>query len=242
MAAHNLFYRQGIRATGVDRVALLAKVAPAQLYRLFDSKDDLVAAYTERADARARGRLDAAAKAAGGGPREQILAMFDDLRDQIRPADFRGCACMMTLAEYPDPGSAAHKRAVAAKQWVRDRFGNLCGELAKAGEAQNPEATADDLTLVLEGVLASAQAVGNDGPAARGRALAEKIPDDAALSSTSRGDRASPPLHHFPAGAATRPHRRRGSIPAGLPTAGSVLVLAALKYLLSINYLIDIRV
>jgi AcrR family transcriptional regulator len=66
MAAHNLFYRQGIRATGADRVALLAKVAPAQLYRLFDSKDDLVAAYTERADARARDRLDAAAKAVGG--------------------------------------------------------------------------------------------------------------------------------------------------------------------------------
>ena len=87
---------------------------------------------------------------------------------------------MMTLAEYPDAGEAAHKRAVAGKQWVRDQFGHLCSELTKTGAAGDPEALADDLTLVLEGVLASAQALGNGGPAARGRALAKQILDDAA--------------------------------------------------------------
>src|ERR1700733_4056215 len=43
--AHELFYWHGIRATGVDRVAAAAGVAPTTLYRLFASKDDLVAAY-----------------------------------------------------------------------------------------------------------------------------------------------------------------------------------------------------
>ena len=47
--AHELFYWQGIRATGVDRVAAAAGVAPTTLYRLFACKDDLVAAYVERA-------------------------------------------------------------------------------------------------------------------------------------------------------------------------------------------------
>jgi AcrR family transcriptional regulator len=178
--AHDLFYWEGIRATGVDRVASRAEVAPTQLYRLFGSKDGLVAAYTERADGLARGWFDAAVLAASGDPRAQILAVFDALAEQIRPADFRGCACMMTLAEYPDPGSAAHERAVAAKRWVQERFRQLCGELAEAGAAGDPDALADDLTVVLEGVLASAQALGNGGPAARGRALAEKILDDAA--------------------------------------------------------------
>jgi AcrR family transcriptional regulator len=191
-AAHDLFYWQGIRATGVDRVALRAGVGPTQLYRLFGSKDDLVAAYTERSDSLARGWFDAAVLAAGGDPRAQILAVFDALGEQILPADFRGCACMMTLAEYPDSGSVAHDRAVAAKQWVRDRFRHLCGELAKAGATMDADALADDLTLVLEGVLASAQALGNGGPAARGRALAEKILDaaaraDAAARSLRRG-------------------------------------------------------
>src|SRR5690242_11999150 len=48
--AHELFYWHGIRATGVDRVAVAAGVAPTTLYRLFASKDDLIGAYIERAD------------------------------------------------------------------------------------------------------------------------------------------------------------------------------------------------
>ena len=46
--AGELFYREGIRATGIDRVASQAEVAPTTLYRLFASKDELVAAYVER--------------------------------------------------------------------------------------------------------------------------------------------------------------------------------------------------
>jgi hypothetical protein len=42
---------------------------------------------------------------------------------------------------------------------------------------EDPDELADDLTLILEGVLASAQALGHGGPAARGRALAERILD-----------------------------------------------------------------
>jgi len=48
--ARDLFYRQGIRATGVDEVAAKAGVAPTTLYRVFSSKDDLVGAYVERVD------------------------------------------------------------------------------------------------------------------------------------------------------------------------------------------------
>lgn len=46
--ARELFYWHGIRATGVDRIATEADVSPTTLYRLFTSKDDLVAAYVER--------------------------------------------------------------------------------------------------------------------------------------------------------------------------------------------------
>jgi AcrR family transcriptional regulator len=177
--AHDLFYWQGIRATGVDRVALEAEVASTTLYRLFPSKDDLVAAYTERADAFARTWFDAAVRDAAADPRAEILAVFDALAGQIRPSAFRGCACMMTLAEYPDLDSSAHRNAVAAKQWVRERFRHLTGELAKSTPVADPGALADDLTLVLEGTLASAQALGSGGPAARARALAERILDAA---------------------------------------------------------------
>ena len=48
--ASELFYWNGIRATGIDRVAAEAGVAPTTLYRVFASKDDLIGAYIERAD------------------------------------------------------------------------------------------------------------------------------------------------------------------------------------------------
>src|SRR3954463_13314738 len=73
--AHELFYWHGIRATGVDAIAAAAGVAPTTLYRLFASKDDLIAAYIERADRLYRQWMTEATAAGVGPPRERILAL-----------------------------------------------------------------------------------------------------------------------------------------------------------------------
>ena len=44
-AAHDLFYRDGIRATGIDRVIAESGVAKVTFYRQFASKDELVLAF-----------------------------------------------------------------------------------------------------------------------------------------------------------------------------------------------------
>lgn len=173
--AHELFYWHGIRATGVDRVAAAAGVAPTTLYRLFASKDDLVAAYIERADRLYREWFDAAAAAGGPDPHEQILAVFDALGEQVQPQHCRGCPFLMALAEFPDPAHPAHRAAVAMKAWLRDRFGQLTAALASGGRAGRPELLADQLSLVMEGTYASAQALSAEGPARHARALAESL-------------------------------------------------------------------
>ncbi len=43
--AGELFYRQGIRAVGVDEIVTRAGVTKPSLYRSFPSKDELAAAY-----------------------------------------------------------------------------------------------------------------------------------------------------------------------------------------------------
>ncbi len=48
--ASDLFYREGIRAVGVDTIAEQAGVAKTTLYRHFPTKDDLIAAYLEEQD------------------------------------------------------------------------------------------------------------------------------------------------------------------------------------------------
>ena len=47
-AADRLFYQEGVRAVGIDRVLSEADAAKASLYQHFGSKDQLVASYLER--------------------------------------------------------------------------------------------------------------------------------------------------------------------------------------------------
>jgi len=171
--ATRLFYWQGIRATGVDRIAAGAGVSPDALSRVFATKDDLIAAYVARSVTASRERYDAAVEAAGPDPRDQILAMFDALAQDIRPEVFRGCACMMTMAEFPDPALPAHQGAVAAKEWIRARF----GELAERLGVTDPKALADQLSIIWEGTNGTAQALGVDGPPASTRPLVTAVLD-----------------------------------------------------------------
>lgn len=175
--ARDLFYWEGIRATGVDRVAAAAGVASTTLYRLFTSKDDLVAAYVEREDRLYREWFDRTIEEAGADPRERIMALFDALAEQVRPDRCRGCPFQMALTEFPDAAMPAHQNAVANKAWVRDRLGELADELGETTPVEDTDALADELALLMEGVYASAQALGADGAAARARTLAETLLD-----------------------------------------------------------------
>ena len=179
--AHDLFYWQGIRATGIDRVAAEAGIAPTTLYRLFASKDDLVAAYVERSDQLGREWFTAARARAGADPRAQLRAIFDELLVQIQPDRCRGCACLMALAEFPDPALPTHQHALAAKTWIRDQLGELTESLGVA----DPASLADQLFLIYEGVNASTQALGADGPARAARAMVEQL----LVPATRRGRR-----------------------------------------------------
>ena len=161
--AHDLFYWHSIKGTGVDTIAREAGVAPTTLYRLFASKDDLVAAYVERASGFYKQWFLAAT--AGREPDEAIRALFDALIEQVQPDQCRGCPFLMAMAELPDASAKAHALAVETKAWVRERIGELTAS----------DALADQLVLVMEGVYASVPALGVDGPARRARGLVETL-------------------------------------------------------------------
>ncbi|HEY1488105.1 MAG TPA: TetR/AcrR family transcriptional regulator [Micromonosporaceae bacterium] len=176
--AEDLFYRLGIHATGVDTVAAQAGVAPTTLYRLFGSKDDLVAAYVERYAAGYRDWIESITSDPDLSARDRILALFDALTDATRPETFRGCPFLMALAEYPDPASAAHVSAQTVKAWVRGKLHALTVELPGQTRAGAP-VLADQLALVVEGLYASTAALGSAGPAQHARALAAVVLDAA---------------------------------------------------------------
>ncbi len=117
--AHDLFYRNGIRATGVDRVIVEAGVTKVTFYRHFPSKNDLIRAYLEYrhrlwmdwvVDAleRHRGR--------GRGVEKRLVAVF---QEWFESEGYRGCAFLNAVVEMagvlPEVADIAkrHKDAVA---------------------------------------------------------------------------------------------------------------------------------
>lgn len=148
--AFRLFYARGIRAVGVDTIIAESGVAKATLYKHFPGKDDLVLAYLDRVDTVWRGQLDAAARAAGEDPADQLVGLFDALRTACRRDGYRGCAFINAAAEST-PGTQVHARTVAHKQAVLDWVRGL----AETAGAADPQQLARALTLLLDGGLAS---------------------------------------------------------------------------------------
>src|SRR5918995_1572779 len=77
-AASKMFYREGIRAVGVDAIAAEADVTKKTLYDKFGSKDELIAAYLRARDERWRswllGVVERRGGAAGGGEISTFVA------------------------------------------------------------------------------------------------------------------------------------------------------------------------
>ena len=120
---HELFYWRGIHATGVDAVASAAEVAPTTLYRLFGSKDGLIAAYVERAADLYKEWFEDSLGSPELPARKRLLDLFSALDEQVQPENCRGCPFLMALAEIPHADHEAHRHAVAVKRWVNERFG-----------------------------------------------------------------------------------------------------------------------
>ena len=94
--AAKLFYRDGVRAVGVDRIASESGVAKMTLYYHFGSKDDLVAAWLRQRDEEWMSWLrDAVGRRRG----HRLLAVFDALREWFEMPTFRGCAFVNGHAE-----------------------------------------------------------------------------------------------------------------------------------------------
>ncbi|MET0519330.1 MAG: TetR/AcrR family transcriptional regulator, partial [Burkholderiaceae bacterium] len=96
--AHDLFYRDGVRATGIDRVIAESGVSKVTLYRQFPSKNELIQAYLDLRHERWMGWFRAALErhaATHPGARALVPALGEWLRSE----SFRGCAFLNTVGE-----------------------------------------------------------------------------------------------------------------------------------------------
>ncbi|WP_433221000.1 TetR/AcrR family transcriptional regulator [Dactylosporangium sp. CS-047395] len=122
-AADRLFYNEGIRSVGIDRVLEEAGVAKGSLYYNFNGKDDLVRAYLHDRHALWAERV-AEYQARVDDPEQKILAVFDALADLFAEPGFRGCAFLNAAAEA-QPGSVEETATKDFRTWLHELFAVL---------------------------------------------------------------------------------------------------------------------
>src|SRR5262245_26116281 len=170
-AARELFYRDGINAVGVDAIASAAGTNKMTLYRHFQSKDELIAAYLKDLGAEGEAVWEEARAAHPGDPQAQLRYLMKRVSQFAAESTGRGCALANAAVELAERKHPARKVVEAHKRRQCERLIALCRE---AGYAE-PERVAEELFLLVEGARVSLQSVGPEGPGARLFALAERL-------------------------------------------------------------------
>ncbi|HVJ42594.1 MAG TPA: TetR/AcrR family transcriptional regulator [Dongiaceae bacterium] len=184
--ALRLFYTNGFHATGIDRILAEAGVAKMTMYKHFRSKDELALAALRRRDELFRNWLMGAMERASSDPRERLLAMFDALDDwfhgrALSNLGFHGCAFIKAAGEYDDQDHPVHRASAEHKRMIVDY---LAGVAAAAGVA-DPGALAEQLALLKEGAIVTAQVRDIPDAALHAKVMARAL-IDAACGVTSQ--------------------------------------------------------
>jgi AcrR family transcriptional regulator len=153
--ASRVFYEKGTLAVGVNELAAETGVSKVTLYRHFDSKEALVAAYLRVRSERVSAWLREVSQ--GLDPKARVLALFDALEQWFADPAFNGCALVNGAIEAR--GAQTEARAIAAAHL--DRYIDLLQELTGDGEH-----LARQLLILVEGARTVAF-VKNDPTAAR---------------------------------------------------------------------------
>lgn len=179
-AAHDLFYRVGFHAVGLDAILAQVGITKTAFYNHFESKEELVSATLTWHDRWWQDTFREMLRRHGGdSARGQLAAVFDALEETVQATGFNGCFFVNVAVQFPLPHDPAHRAAAAHKQAME----RIIRELAAYAQAADPDALAQELSLLLEGAYVTRQVTGNPQSAqiARriGRLLLEKhLPAD----------------------------------------------------------------
>jgi AcrR family transcriptional regulator len=152
--AHDLFYRDGIRATGIDRVIAQASVTKVTFYRQFASKDELVLAFLEFRHQRWMAWFAQALARHGG----TVAAVVPALREWLGSPDYRGCAFINSVGEL---GPVLPRVMELARGHKRDMTDAIAG-LMRPGRGRAAAARA--IALAVDGAIVQAQVLESAEP------------------------------------------------------------------------------
>lgn len=147
LVAHELFYKEGIRATGIDRVIAESGVAKATFYRHFPSKADLIHEFLEFRHQRWMSWFTDALQRHGDG----IKALSPVMSEWFNDPGFRGCAFINSVAELGGSMPEVIEITRIHKQEMADVIASLLPS------SRHRKRDAQILALAVDGAIIRAQ-------------------------------------------------------------------------------------
>ena len=161
LTAHDLFYADGIRATGIDRVIAASGVTKVTFYRHFPSKDDLVRAFLDHRHGLwmawfvdALGRRGAQQRIGNGQAQQALLVLADAMAEWFADPAFRGCAFINSVVEV---GSSVAGASDIARAHKREMVEVIAGLLPEQLAGPQRTAIAQAAALGIDGAVVKAQ-------------------------------------------------------------------------------------
>jgi AcrR family transcriptional regulator len=172
--ALDLFYTHGLHAVGVDRIIAEVGVTKTTFYNHFPSKDDLILECIATRDVwESQWFAEEVEKRADGDPREMLLAIFDVLDTWFCGEQFNGCAFLNAAIEFPSQNDPIHQAAAKhmcnGEKWIE--------ELAIQAGAEQPQALAEEFSVLIQGSMVTRHAMNRNEAAAVSRRMAEALLD-----------------------------------------------------------------
>ena len=156
--ARDLFCRDGIHATGIDRILATAGASKMTLYTRFGSKEALVRAALREEGVAWRAAFFAAVVATSDDPAERLRGIVPALAAWFRGGRFYGCVFMNAVAEHTK--GELWLRELAAEHH-REILAFLTAQVAAAGHA-DPALVARQILLLMDGMIAATMVNGDD--------------------------------------------------------------------------------
>jgi AcrR family transcriptional regulator len=151
--ANRLFYHEGIRAVGVDRLISESSVTKATFYKHFGAKETLVVSYIQSRHDAARELLTGMV-AQSATTEDALHAMVDNIVDQAHSRDFRGCAFINAATEFPDTHHVVREVVSAHRDWYTAFVADLFRRLGHP----MPGDAADEFVLLRDGTMSGGYA------------------------------------------------------------------------------------
>src|SRR4051794_29535443 len=169
--ADRLFYQDGVRAVGIDRIIAEAGVAKMTLYKHFPSKDDLILAVLEHREESVLEFFRSAMERHGKRAKTPLRAFFAALKAFFESPGFRGCPFQNAAVELADPAHPGTEFVRGHKQ----RFSEFLRGLVEQTVGRAAAKVAPAVSLLVEGAIITAVIQGDPDAADVARDAALKL-------------------------------------------------------------------